>query len=95
MTLVERSNLGKGLRPTLIRSVFAVQCSNVVNVQLTDEDHEAGVYSVGHMRGCTALYPAVGPQVALLDLVIVFARERLKHLCAGRRDTNNVLLMLR
>lgn len=47
---------------------------------LTNDDHDGGVDLVRRMLWSIALYPQVGPEVALADLIQVFAGKRLKDL---------------
>ena len=52
-------------------------------VPLTKTDHERGVYPVHCVLGRVALDAAIGPQVTLVDLMVVLACVRLEHLQAG------------
>lgn len=48
--------------------------------KLTKKDHDSGVDLVRRMLRRVALYPHVGPEVALANLTQVFAGKRLKDL---------------
>lgn len=56
-----------------------------INVLLTEADHHGGVYPVGLVRGRIALDAVIGPEVAFVDLRIVFASKRLEYLRESRR----------
>lgn len=67
-------------RPQSRTSIIGEHLVLVFVAELTEADHEGGVYPVPGVGGCVTLDAVVGPQVALVYFVIIFARERLEHL---------------